>query len=336
LNRQGPNKIPYVDYTWNPVTGCYHGCSYCFARPIAKRFTAKDNNFAYGTILYDEKLGVNIYEQDCTAKPQWWIEGHKIPFPVGFEPTFYHERLDEPKGVKKPSKIFVSDMGDLFGDWVPDYWIGNILEVIHECPQHTFLLLTKNPKRYLEFNFPDNAWPGTSIEDQPTADLRLPYLVKARAKVRFVSYEPALGPVDLEQPVPGSKPVNGVYPPWMIQQLDLVICGGASGPKAAPLHPDWVRSVRDQCQTAGVPFLFKSWGEWVPMGSNFGQPDSWQGRGAAPKSWRPPAELNWRPGWDGKPTVGMDGYGTMVRVGKKVAGRLLDGQEWSQWPEVQA
>jgi len=138
MNKQSESGIPYCDYTWNPATGCLHGCSYCFAERIAKRFS-----------------------------------GSKA-FPDGFKPRFHPERLGEPLKIKKPSVIFVSDMGDLFGDWVPEKCITEVLGVVGECPQHTFLFLTKNPKRYKRFNFPKNAWLGTSVENQAAADERIP------------------------------------------------------------------------------------------------------------------------------------------------------------------
>lgn len=276
MNKQGENGIPYCDYTWNPVVGCLHGCSYCFAERIAKRFN-----------------------------------GSKA-FPRGFEPTFHASRLLEVEKIKKPSRIFVSDMGDLFGDWVPSEWIKNVLNVIKDYPQHTFLFLTKNPKRYKEFNFPNNAWLGTSVENQAAANERIPLLLQAPALVKFISAEPLLGELGLSLWLGISRYEVGAK--WARDtgaDLDWVICGGESGPGARPMHPDWVRSLRDQCQVADVPFFFKSWGDWLPNAQ----------------------EYDCNPGGvDYEQKHKLVGNVAMCRVGKKKAGRLIDGRTWDEMP----
>ena len=288
MNKQGKNGIPYCDYTWNPVTGCLHGCNYCFARRIAERFN-----------------------------------GSKA-FPNGFEPMFHGDRLIEPRKQSKPSRIFVSDMGDLFGDWVPAEWINEVLDVVRMTSRHTYLFLTKNPKRYKEFNWPQNAWLGTSVENQAAADERIPLLLQAPAAVRFISAEPLLGPIDLrlkpsrECTCLGScKGRKGLAAGWGCaldyrKKLDWVITGGESGPNARPMHPDWVRSLRDQCQAAVVPFFFKSWGEWLQV-----HPER--------KPWQyasPPEKCD------------LIGDARFYRVGKKKAGRELDGRTWDEVPEI--
>ena len=298
MNKQGKNGIPYCDFTWNPVVGCLHGCSYCFAERIAKRFN-----------------------------------GSKA-FPNGFAPTFHEKRLTEPMKIKKPSRIFVSDMGDLFGDWVPDEWINDVLMMVQGCSRHTFLFLTKNPKRYREFEFPENAWIGTSVENQAAADERIPLLLQAPAKVRFISAEPLLGPVDLSPWLGISRYEEGAA--WARDtgaDLDWVIVGGESGPCARPTHPDWVRGLRDQCQAAGTKFFFKQWGEWIPDGPGCGGPMSWQSNFMSPKHGPNP---NWNPEFDGKPLhiyEGGKGEGS-IRVGKKQSGRFLDGRTWDEMPEI--
>ena len=286
MNKQGENGIPYCDYTWNPVVGCLHGCSYCFAERIAKRFN-----------------------------------GSKA-FPNGFNPTFHEGRLTEPMKIKKPSRIFVSDMGDLFGDWVPDEWINDVLMMVQGCSRHTFLFLTKNPKRYREFDFPENAWIGTSVENQAAADERIPQLLQASAAVRFISAEPLLGPVDLRLgPYPPcshkgcynhvSHPCEGCGRKQGRLQIDWVIAGGESGPGARPMHPDWVRSLRDQCQAAGTKFFFKSWGDWLPNAH----------------------EYNCNPGGvDYEQRHELVGNTAMCRVGKKKSGRLIDSRTWDETP----
>ena len=153
-------------YTWNPVTGCKHGCEYCYAKRIDQRFN----------------------------------DGR-------FEPTFYPNRLQDPLKVKKPSRIFVGSMADLFGDWD---WNDNgiilstinvmqkILDIINQCPQHTFIFLTKNPRGMQGFDFPSNCWCGTSVENQEKADERIPELLRVKCKTLFVSYEPALESIDFK------------------------------------------------------------------------------------------------------------------------------------------
>jgi protein gp37 len=250
-------------------------------------------------------------------------------------------KIEEPLRWTKPRRIFVNSMSDLFHPDVPVWWIAEIFNVMAswrlacrkkhdhdepDCyvdPGHTYLILTKRAERmhqvltgglpdYLDHKWPGNApinlmretgawplpnvWLGVSIEDQPRADERIPWLLNTPAAVRFISAEPLLGPVDLQlsawfhnQQNPDKIPPNGIG-------LDWVICGGESGPHARPMHPNWARSLRDQCISAGAPFLFKQWGEWQPQYID-------------------------------------DPRGPLYeKVGKKKAGRLLDGQLWDQYP----
>jgi protein gp37 len=328
MNKQGKNGIPYCDYTWNPVVGCYHSCSYCFARKIAERFGTKSCENGNCAVCGDCNLEPSF---DCkryipterTHHLEWPVRsfakrtkdggGIKEPFPYGFEPTFHDGRLAEPFKIKKPSRIFVSDMGDLFGDWVPRSWVDTVLNVVKECPQHTFLFLTKNPKRYREFEFPENAWIGTSVENQATADERIPLLLQTPAVVRFISAEPLLGAVDL---IPylweGRYPQNDLIA-GSPRKLDWVITGGESGPGARPMHPDWVRSLRDQCQAAGTKFFFKSWGDWLPNAQ----------------------EYDCNPGGvDYEQKHELVGNVAMCRVGKNKSGRLIDSRTWDEMPEI--
>jgi protein gp37 len=167
-------------------------------------------------------------------------------------------------------------MGDLFHERVPKSWILSVFGVMVGCPQHTFMILTKRPKRMKEFvddtisrgitwregvtgRLPNNIWLGVTAENQEMADERIPILLQIPAAVHFVSVEPMLGPVDLDgneyicETLIKNRHTIGVY-------LDWVICGGESGPGARPIHPDCVRLLRDQCIDSGVPFFFKQWG----------------------------------------------------------------------------
>ncbi len=284
-----PTKIEWTDETWNPVTGCTkvsEGCDHCYAETIAHRFT--------GTKAY----------------------------PSGFDVTLRPERLDQPLRWKRPRKVFVNSMSDLFHKDVPDDYIAQVFAVMARAPQHTFQILTKRPGRMrsllssedfesavflategrFEGCFPwplPNVWLGTSVENQKWADVRLPLLLDTPAAVRFLSCEPLLGPVDLFA--------------WKVDRgtrVDWVICGGESGPHARPMHPDWARQLRDDCLTAGIPFHFKQWGEWVTEDQS-------------PDDIILPGLSTYLLG-DDEP----DFY----KVGKKAAGRELDGQTWDEYP----
>lgn len=284
-----PTKIEWTDETWNPVTGCTkasEGCDHCYAETIAHRFT--------GTKAY----------------------------PNGFDVTLRPERLDQPLRWKRPRKVFVNSMSDLFHKDVPDDYIARVFAAMALAPQHTFQVLTKRPGRMrsllsseqfesavflategrFEGYFPwplPNVWLGTSVENQKWADVRIPLLLDTPAAIRFLSCEPLLGPIDLFA--------------WNIDRgmrVDWVIVGGESGPHARPMHPDWARQLRDDCLTAGIPFHFKQWGEWVTEDQ-------------APEDIILPGLSTYLLG-DDEP----DFY----KVGKKAAGRELDGQTWDEYP----
>jgi protein gp37 len=314
----GPTKIEWADAVWNPVTGCTKvsaGCTNCYAARQAKRFAGR---FGYPA---------------------------EHPFAV----TLHPDRLDEPLRWRKPRRIFVCSMSDLFHPDVPFDFIARLWDTMFDAlmggygedGKHKFLILTKRPERFLEFaqwmkgqkgrriDYP-GVWLGTSIEDQATADERIPRLLRCPAAVRFVSYEPPLGPVDLHSLALSEAKPSGFIDALGSQSgefsfqshrvgdlpsLDWVIAGGESGPKARPAHPDWFRSVQSQCQAAGVPFFFKGWGEWVPRATPARREDA---------KWPP---VPYRPGCpDELPWAWMD------RVGKKAAGRLLDGVEHNAYP----
>lgn len=222
-------KIEWTDYVWNPVRGCLHNCPYCYGKRIDRRFG--DGSFA---------------------------------------PTFHPERLQEPLKVKKPSRIFVGSIADLFGNWGwfdgeteihPGDIIDAILNITEQCPQHTFIFLTKNPKGMQGFNFPDNCWCGTSVENQEKADARIPELLRVKCKTLFVSYEPALGPIDFTQwirEVPGHPGLSfhagklGSTP-----RLNWLIIGAQTGPGAVKHNPDWISSAIQQARNANVRVFVK-------------------------------------------------------------------------------
>jgi protein gp37 len=246
-------SIEWTDFTWNPVTGCHKispGCKNCYAETMTNRFAST--------------WGVKSF-RDVITHP---------------------ERLEEPgKNAKKwaGKKVFVCSMSDLFHEDVSDFFILEVIQAIQQHPNTIFQIPTKRPERALEwFRITDsirmkldNLWIGVSCEDQITADERIPYLLKIPAKVRFLSCEPLLGPINLREinktVLPGrdkplcwlnvldTHPISSPTKP----AIDWVIVGGESGHEARPMHPDWARSLRDQCRAANVPFFFKQWGEWV-------------------------------------------------------------------------
>jgi protein gp37 len=319
------SKIEWTDATWNPIRGCSRvseGCRNCYAERIAARFSGPGQP----------------YEGTARRSPQgeggWTGEVRFVP-----------EVLEQPLRWKHPRRIFVNSMSDLFHENVQPEWFAKIWGVMIQSPQHTFQILTKRPaimreclkgarrsmgKRHnaefiksafgLEFPL-RNIWLGVSVENQNTADERIPILLDTPAAVRFVSYEPALGPVDVRHiqhdglvEIDALTGDHGVYRPLIGRapgnKLHWIIAGGESRPGARPAHPDWFRSVRDQCLAAGVPFFFKQWGEWISVDQRVLVGDARLHRG-------------------------MNLHGIrMLCAGKKSAGRLLDGREWNGFPKV--
>lgn len=231
-------KIQWTDKVWNPVTGCTKvsaGCKNCYAERIA---------------------------------------GRRLPAGGFVDRAFtdvrcHPERLDAPLRWRKPRRVFVNSMSDLFHEDVPAQFIGNVFNVCSRCPQHTFQVLTKRPERMRRIIGavppPPNVWLGVSVEDQATADERIPLLLQTPAAVRFVSYEPALGPVRLTSITDGTfgrdaLRVDDNSLGWPEKHIDWVIVGGESGPGARPCDVAWVRSVVEQCRAAGVPCFVKQLG----------------------------------------------------------------------------
>ncbi|MDD7813660.1 phage Gp37/Gp68 family protein [Mycobacterium sp. CSUR Q5927] len=330
--------IEWTDATWNPVTGCTEvspGCDHCYAKTIAERFRGTPGHY----------------------------------FEHGFDVQLRPDKLDLPLRWRRPRRVFVNSMSDLFHEQVPDAYIARVFAVMADAERHTFQVLTKRHARMralLSSNeFQDavlyhschvgegwngyetttwqwplsNVWLGVSTENQRWADIRIPALLDTPAAVRWISAEPLLGPIDLRAwaaPVISTcDPVTAEDGPFLAAVgraacrkvaadlgepipafLDWVVVGGESGRGARPMHPDWTRSLRDQCQAAGVPFLFKQWGEWAPV--NHRDP-TLDGQVSIP--YRPGCPDPYPLGW-------------VRRVGKKAAGRELDGRTWDQFPAV--
>lgn len=208
--------IEWSDFTWNPVTGCFHACRnvYCYntIKPTAtlNRFGAR--YIENGTIVSEKNWRTRETGENHIAFP-----GEIYPY--GYDPTFYPHRLDEPKSVKKPSKIFVVNTGDLFGIWVPEEWIEKVLDIVKKCPQHIFQFLTKNPQRLLSVEFPQNAWVGTSINSNRDAN-RVEILKRVNAPVRYLSIEPLLGEITFD-----------------FKGIDWILIGAMTGTSSALFEP---------------------------------------------------------------------------------------------------
>ncbi|NBJ13238.1 phage Gp37/Gp68 family protein [Microvirga arsenatis] len=324
------SAIEWTNATWNPIAGCSvisPGCANCYAMKMASRLVG---------------MGVETYAgltKDSNAGPVWTGAVRLVK-----------DALLKPLRWKRPRRIFVNSMSDLFHEAVPDEWIDRIFAVMALAPQHTFQVLTKRADRmraYLEDcrrqngrqhliraaitdlagsrNAPGvteawlrisgaeenwsplrNVWLGVSAEDQTRANERIPDLLATPAAVRWVSAEPLLGPIDfmrINRPAPLGSMSALLCEEDQRAWLNWIVVGGESGPGARPMHPDWARSIRDQCATAGVPFFFKQWGNYLPAGQCM----------ADGRPWSP---------------VG----GPSLHAVKALTGRLLDGVEHNQYP----
>lgn len=210
------SSIEWTEMTWNPTTGCTKisaGCKFCYAELMSKRLKA---------------MGVDKYKD-------------------GFRVRVHPESLSIPYTWKSAKVVFVNSMSDLFHDDIPLDFIKQVFQVMNENPQHVFQVLTKRAGRLLELHkelkWTHNIWMGVSVEDDRVID-RINLLRKTKAKVKFLSLEPLIGPL--------SK-LN-------LKKIDWVIVGGESGHRPRPMNPDWVLDIQDQCEKADVAFFFKQWG----------------------------------------------------------------------------
>lgn len=310
--------IEWTDRTWNPVVGCTkvsQGCKLCYAKTI--------HDMRHAAILAGKKMA-----------PQY-----SVPFEqIQLRP----ERLKRPLSWQDPSLIFVNSVSDLFHEDVPREYIVQVFAVMALADRHTFQVLTKRPDRMREIvndpgfidavldaaeaywtltgrdgdieewnpwvieNWPlQHIWLGTSVENQLAADLRIPELLATNAAVRWLSMEPLLEDVNLRA---------------YARHLDWIVVGGESGTKKQsprPMHPAWALSIRDQAVAAGVPFLFKQWGDYAN--------ETVAGTEPVLAELKPNQSVAWGDG--------ATNHIRFTRVGKKRAGRLLGGRLWNQYPE---
>lgn len=308
--------IEWTDVVWNPTTGCDRvssGCDNCYALTMAKRLKGMEG----------KRIALGLLDP---ARAKYQADGDPRTSGPGFGVAIHPQTLDEPYSWRQPRKVFVNSMSDLFHARVPVEFIQRVFAVMADTPQHTYQVLTKRASRLPKIahllDWPPNVWLGTSVENARVLH-RVDDLRKVPAEVRFLSCEPLLGPL------PGLD----------LSGIGWVIGGGESGPKARPMHPDWVRSLRDRCVAAGVPFFFKQHGEWAPIGPLYGDSDDVEDAHTEAVH----LEVH-----EGRQVIQMEpdgsivdpqeyqpGLGTwlMAKVGKKAAGRRLDGRTWDEFPE---
>ncbi len=246
------SKIQWTDRTWNPVRGCSRvseGCRFCYAERQAARFALAVRRDGH-MIPRVEPGPFNGFAEMRDGEPRWTGKVALIP-----------DKLDEPLRWRKPSRVFVNSMSDLFHEKLSDADIQKVFDVMRDAIQHTFQVLTKRPERMLAFGprpLP-NIWLGVSVEDQKTADERIPLLLRTPAAVRFVSYEPALGPVDFRRWFPYDVEISQTQSRRTFG-IDWIIVGGESGPHARPFNIEWARSTIKACREAGVACFVKQLG----------------------------------------------------------------------------
>jgi protein gp37 len=316
------SKIEWTDHTFNPWEGCQKvspGCDNCYAEARNARFGG-GVAINWGPGAPRRRTSNSNWSQpylwDVRAEAFWNMHGRR-------------------------QRVFCASLADVFDSAVDDQWRDDLFELIRQTPSLDWLLLTKRignvkpmlydmilrwkslpdspahqmARRWARNDPPPNVWLGATIVNQQEADRDIPKLLTTPAAKRFLSMEPLLEPVNLgfcdcdHGSIPGPHGVGGVSCPKCGgtggRLVDWVIVGGESGPGARPMHPLWPRDLRDQCEKAGVPFLFKQWGEWV---------------GVKEPQHRGPADFIW------------NDYFSSRKVGKKAAGRLLDGRTWDGVP----
>lgn len=274
------SKIEWTDNTMNFWVGCTKlsaACDFCYAESWAKR----------------------------AGHPELWSGDRRRTADANWRKPRKWNGQAKATGIRL--RVFTNSLADFFDNQADEQWRADAWALIRDTPNLDWQILTKRPQNIAKMLPPDwgdgypHVWLGTTIENREEKDKRLSHLIGVPCAVRFLSCEPLLSDLDLS--------VSELL------SLDWVIAGGESGGNARPMHPDWARSLRDQCVVAGVPFLFKQWGEYAPL------PDKYL---EAPSSYPGNTNLSFHP----------TGEEWMARIGKKRAGRLLDGRTWDEFPAV--
>ncbi|OTP79438.1 phage Gp37/Gp68 family protein [Caballeronia sordidicola] len=324
------SKIEWTDHTFNPWIGCTRvspGCDHCYA---AVSTPARVKGITWGVGEARRRTADSTWKQ-----PKAWNARHDAFFAT-------HGRRQ---------RVFCASLADVFDNEVDNNLRNELLGLIYATPNLDWLLLTKrigNVPWLMEectepgkqWALPPNVWLGATIVNQDEADRDIPKLLAIPARVRFLSMEPLLGPVDLTS-IPWGGVRTDMLQGWNSPKhgVHWVIVGGESGADARPMHPDWVRSLRAQCAAASVPFLFKQWGEWTDedWGERAGLRDT---AGVLPsgdfalmsQGYSPPFDDSDR--LEAAGNVRLDGRMLMDRVGKRAAGRKLDGVTHDGFPET--
>lgn len=329
------SHIEWTDHTFNPWIGCTKvspGCANCYAEAKDKRF---HDGIHWGPNATRHRTSVNYWKDPI----RWNKKAIGIQYavcPKCHWRGLYQDVCPTPECLtlggemdRSSPRVFCASMADWLDEKVPIEWLCNLLELIHACPNLDWLLLTKRPEnwakrlaevlvfadqndepdnqRHRDFyhwlnlwlnahQAPDNIWIGTSVEDQKRANERIPAITLIPAKIRFLSCEPLLSAIEFSD-VTQRADCTKVLGQKALSGIHWVICGGESGPNARPINPDWARSLRDQCAALTVAFFFKQWGEYMPEDD------------------------------EATPVV-------MARVGKKNAGRELDGEIYNAFPTL--
>jgi protein gp37 len=258
-------KIDWCDASMNIVTGCYHGCEYCYARDMAHRYAGYNTSHS-GNYSYKTRQGtIHELNHPCYIVDEMGFK-RKAAYPFDFEPTFFRYKLDAMKRWRRPRSIFMSSMGDLFGDWVPDRWLSQVMDACAAASWHRYLFLTKNPERYNDFfgnvydyihagMDSDHFWFGTTVTGM--ADMgRVGWLGRFKRDFGahvFVSIEPLLGALD-------TMAIRKI-----VETCDWIIIGAETGNRKDKVIPEysWVSDIEMQARRAGVPVFMKASLRWI-------------------------------------------------------------------------
>lgn len=374
-------KIEWCDSTFNPWTGCTKvgpGCDNCYAEGWAKR----SGLVQWGPGAERRRTSAANWRKPLQWNKQPFVEctacgwrGERCIVHWDGEQCPHCRKVGKVKPARR--RVFCASLADVFDNEVPVEWRADLFDLIAKTPNLDWLLVTKrvgNVERmvmdalrtmFIRTNQEPPTWPwanvwlGITVVNQAEADRDIPKLLSTPAAVRFLSMEPLLGPVNLTRIDPqifdaSVDVLRGIWR-WKdgpIQKdgslLDWVIVGGESGPGARPMHPQWARDIRDQCEAAGVPFLFKQWGEWetgfqrsdgTPVFRQFDTHEQWVAKAASWVNGGTCLDRNGKQLQRGADMAEARDAGNfpvtiMHKVGKKKAGRLLDGREHNGFPEV--